>query len=185
MQSVGFWRFGVRLPLVQGVTFAAVGPMIAIGSAHGITAVYGATIACGLFMVLVAPWFSQLVRLFPPIVTGTVILIIGVSLTSVAAGWITEGGEGGAADPLDVAFAAGVLLAVVLVERFAPRGLARVSVLLGLVLGTVAALFVPGMVDGSASATPPGSPSSRRSTSACRRSTSPRSCRCSSSGSSS
>ncbi len=149
VQSVGFWRFGVRLPLVQGVTFAAVGPMIAIGSAHGITAVYGATIACGLFMVLVAPWFSQLVRLFPPIVTGTVILIIGVSLTSVAAGWITEGGKDGAADPLDVAFAAGVLLAVVLVERFAPRGLARVSVLLGLVLGTVAALFVPGMVDGS------------------------------------
>jgi len=31
IQSVGFWRFGVRLPLMQGVTFAAVGPMIAIG----------------------------------------------------------------------------------------------------------------------------------------------------------
>ncbi|MEN0103725.1 MAG: solute carrier family 23 protein, partial [Curtobacterium sp.] len=149
VQSVGFWRFGVRLPLVQGVTFAAVGPMIAIGSQHGITAVYGATIACGVFMVVVAPWFAQLVRLFPPIVTGTVILIIGLSLMSVAAGWVTDGGKDGAAKPLDVAFAAGVLLAIVLVERFAPRGLARVSVLFGLLVGTVAALFVPGMVDGS------------------------------------
>ncbi|SDQ12124.1 nucleobase:cation symporter-2, NCS2 family [Curtobacterium sp. UNCCL20] len=149
VQSVGFWRFGVRLPLVQGVTFAAVGPMIAIGTEHGITAVYGATIACGVFMVVIAPWFAQLVRLFPPIVTGTVILIIGLSLMSVAAGWVTDGGKDGAAKPLDVAFAAGVLLAIVLVERFAPRGLARVSVLSGLLLGTVAALFVPGMVDGS------------------------------------
>lgn len=45
IQSVGFWRFGVRLPLMQGVTFAAVGPMITIGTSHGITAIYGAVIA--------------------------------------------------------------------------------------------------------------------------------------------
>ena len=88
IQSVGFWRFGVRLPLMQGVTFAAVGPMIAIGQSQGIQAVFGATIACGLFMILVAPFFSQLLRFFPPIVTGTVILIIGLSLMRVAAGWI-------------------------------------------------------------------------------------------------
>jgi NCS2 family nucleobase:cation symporter-2 len=150
VQSIGFWRFGVRLPLMQGVTFAAVGPMIAIGTQHGITAIYGATIACGLFMILVAPFFSQLLRFFPPIVTGTVILIIGLSLMGVAAGWIVDGAEGGAADPVNIAFAAGTLLFIVLVERFAPAALARVSVLLGLVAGTVAALFVPGMIDWSA-----------------------------------
>jgi xanthine permease len=149
IQSVGFWRFGVRLPLIQGVTFAAVGPMIAIGQSEGIQAVFGATIACGLFMILIAPFFSQLLRFFPPIVTGTVILIIGLSLMRVAAGWIVDGSEEGA-PPINVAFAFGTLLLIVLIERFAPPSLQRVSVLLGLVLGTVAALFVPGMVDWSA-----------------------------------
>ncbi|WP_084502488.1 nucleobase:cation symporter-2 family protein [Microbacterium indicum] len=149
LQSVGFWRFGVRLPLMQGVTFAAVGPMIAIGQSYPITAVFGATIACGVFMVIAAPFFSQLLRFFPPIVTGTVILIIGLTLMGVAAGWITTGTEDGSATPVSLSFAAGTLLLIVLVERFAPRALARVSVLLGLVVGTVAALFVPGMVDWS------------------------------------
>ncbi|GAA1467209.1 nucleobase:cation symporter-2 family protein [Microbacterium thalassium] len=151
VQSVGFWRFGVRLPLMQGVTFAAVGPMIAIGLEHGITTIFGSVIACGLFMILIAPFFSQLLRFFPPIVTGTVILIIGLSLMRVAAGWIMTGSseEEPGAPPINVAFAFGTLLFIVLIERFAPAALARVSVLLGLVFGTIAALFVPGMVDWS------------------------------------
>ncbi|WP_396667338.1 nucleobase:cation symporter-2 family protein [Microbacterium sp. R86528] len=148
IQSVGFWKFGVRLPLMQGVTFAAVGPMIAIGQSEGIQAIFGATIACGLFMILVAPFFAQLLRFFPPIVTGTVILIIGLSLMRVAAGWIVDGSDDGA-PPINVAFAFGTLLFIILIERFAPPALQRVSVLLGLVLGTIAALFVPGMVDWS------------------------------------
>ncbi len=151
VQSVGFWRFGVRLPLMQGVTFAAVGPMIAIGQQHGIQTIFGSVIACGLFMVLVAPFFAQLLRFFPPIVTGTVILIIGLSLMRVAAGWIMTGSTADApgAPPINVAFAFGTLLFIVLLERFAPAALARVSVLLGLVVGTLVALFVPGMTDWS------------------------------------
>ncbi|WP_221584936.1 nucleobase:cation symporter-2 family protein [Microbacterium sp. G2-8] len=147
LQSVGFWRFGVRLPLMQGVTFAAVGPMVAIGQSYPITAVFGATIATGVFMMVVAPFFSQLLRFFPPIVTGTVILIIGLSLMGVAAGWIVDGSTDGSGSGTQLAFAAGTLLFIVLVERFGPRALARVSVLLGLVFGTIVAAFVPGMVD--------------------------------------
>ena len=91
IQSLGFWRFGVRLPLMQGCTFAAVAPMIAIGSQYGITAIYGSVIACGVFMMLLAPVFAKLLRFFPPLVTGTVILIIGLSLMAVAAGWAGGG----------------------------------------------------------------------------------------------
>ena len=71
--------------------------MIAIGQSDGIQAVFGAAIACGLFMMLVAPFFSKLLRFFPPIVTGTVILIIGLSLMRVAAGWTVDGSTEGAA----------------------------------------------------------------------------------------
>ncbi|RPF28037.1 nucleobase:cation symporter-2 family protein [Georgenia muralis] len=146
VQSIGFWRFGVRLPLMQGVTFAAVGPMIAIGNQYDITAIFGATIACGLFMIALAPVFSSVLRYFPPLVTGTVIMIIGLSLMGVAAGWITNNEE--SAQPRDLAFAAATLIFIIMLEKFAPPALARVSVLLGLVVGTIVA--VPfGMVDWS------------------------------------
>lgn len=141
IQSIGFKWFGVRLPLMQGCTFAAVSPMIVIGSQYGVGAIYGSVIASGIFMMLLAPIFAKLVRFFPPLVTGTVILIIGLSLMGVAANWIGGGiiTDGGA--PMqNVALAAGTLILIVLIERFAPPVLARISILLGIVIGTLAAL---------------------------------------------
>jgi xanthine permease len=138
IQSVGFWRFGVRLPLIQGCTFAAVTPMILIGSDYGVTAIYGSVIAAGLLMILLSTFFAGLLRFFPPLVTGTVILIIGLSLIPVAAGWITQNKE--SAGPGDVALAAFVLLLVLLIERLAPAPLARVSILLAIVIGTLVAI---------------------------------------------
>src|SRR4051812_25966452 len=72
IQSVGFWKIGVRLPLLQGVTFTAVSPMIAIGMAagggtQGLVVIYGAVIVAGLFTFVVAPDFSKLIRVFPPV----------------------------------------------------------------------------------------------------------------------
>jgi NCS2 family nucleobase:cation symporter-2 len=126
---------------MQGCTFAAVSPMIVIGSEYGVTAIYGSVIASGIFMMLLAPIFAKLVRFFPPLVTGTVILIIGLSLMGVAANWIGGGiiTDGGA--PMqNVALAAGTLILIVLIERFAPPVLARISILLGIVIGTIVAL---------------------------------------------
>ena len=90
IQSVGFWKVGVRLPLLQGVTFTAVAPMISIGNAngggvHGLLAIYGAVIFAGVVTFLMAPYFSKLLKLFPPVVTGTVITVIGITLLPVAA----------------------------------------------------------------------------------------------------
>jgi xanthine permease len=141
IQSLGFWRFGVRLPLMQGCTFAAVAPMIAIGSQYGITAIYGSVIASGVFMMLLAPVFAKLLRFFPPLVTGTVILIIGLSLMPVAAGWVGGGtGSPGFGAPINIGFAALTLLIILLIERFAAPAFQRLSILMGLVLGTLIAV---------------------------------------------
>ncbi|MET0700302.1 MAG: nucleobase:cation symporter-2 family protein [Mycobacterium sp.] len=148
IQAVGFWRFGVRLPLMQGVTFAAVGPMITIGANHGIAAIYGAVIACGLFMMLLAPVFGRLIRFFPPLVTGTIILIIGVSLMRVAAGWFGGGTGPDFGDPKAVGMGFFTLVVIIAIERFAPETLRRVSILLGLIIGTVVAVPL-GMADWS------------------------------------
>src|SRR3990170_2504633 len=92
IQCIGFWRFGVRLPIMQGCTFAAVTPMVLIGTTGGgLTAIYGAVIISGLLMIALSPVWGRLLRFFPPLVTGTVITIIGVSLLPVAVNWAAGG----------------------------------------------------------------------------------------------
>ncbi|GGG18947.1 xanthine permease [Rhodococcoides trifolii] len=149
IQAIGFWRFGVRLPLMQGCTFAAVAPMITIGSQYGITAIYGSVIASGIFMMLLAPVFGRLLHLFPPLVTGTVILIIGLSLMPVAANWFGGGTPGVTEDfgsPANIGLGAFTLIVIIALERFGPEAIKRLSILIGLVIGTVVA--VPfGMTD--------------------------------------
>src|ERR1700750_1503263 len=82
VQSLGFPGVGVRLPVMMGVTFASVGPMLSMAASPeiGLLGIYGAVIGAGLFGVLVAPLVRRLLPLFPPVVTGTIILVIGVSL---------------------------------------------------------------------------------------------------------
>jgi xanthine permease len=142
IQCLGFWRFGVRLPIMQGCTFAAVTPMVLIGTTGGgLTAIYGAVIISGLLMIALSPVWGRLLRFFPPLVTGTVITIIGVSLLPVAVNWAAGGvGADDFGAPRNLALAAGVLLAILLIQRLAPAALARIAVLLGVVVGTLAAI---------------------------------------------
>lgn len=58
IQTLGFWKVGARIPMIQGVTFAAVTPMILIGTEHGITAIYGAILIAGLFTFFIAPFLA-------------------------------------------------------------------------------------------------------------------------------
>ncbi|MCM2410793.1 nucleobase:cation symporter-2 family protein [Streptomyces sp. RKAG290] len=146
LQSLGVMRVGARLPIVMGSTFTAITPAVLIGKEHGLAAVFGATIVSGLVTLAVAPWFGRWLHLFPPLVTGTVIAVIGFSLVPSAAGLVTGGH--GASGGRGLALAAVTVVLVVLVEWLAPPALARFSVLVALAAGT--ALAVPlGLFDGS------------------------------------
>ncbi len=92
IQSLGVTRwFGIKLPVMMGVTFAAVGPMVAFANAmpgvDGARAIFGAIIGAGIISMVIAPIVSKLLRFFPPVVTGTIIAIIGISLMRVGVGW--------------------------------------------------------------------------------------------------
>lgn len=142
IQTVGFWKFGVRMPIIQGCSFVAVAPMILIGKEGGMPAVYGATIAAGLFCLLVAPLFGRIRRFFPPVVMGTTILIIGLSLLPIAVRWAAGGApkseDFGSLPNLTLA---AVSLGTVLLVYGLGRGLVRnVAVLAGLLIGTLAAI---------------------------------------------
>ncbi len=106
IQSLGFGRhFGIKLPVMMGVTFAAVGPMVAFANAQpgvdGARAIFGAIIGAGVLAILIAPMMSRLLRFFPPVVTGTIIAIIGISLMRVGVGW-AMGGPAHLAQSVDV-----------------------------------------------------------------------------------
>jgi uric acid transporter len=165
LQTVGIWKIGVRLPLLQGVTFTAVSPMIVIGldnggGTAGLVYIYGAVIVAGIFTFLIAPFFSKLVRFFPPVVTGTVITIIGVTLLPVAA---MDAGGGNFAfanpdlmpprltfgSPLNLALSFGTILVILLITRYARGFLSTVAVLVGLAVGTVVAAFIPNGAGGN------------------------------------
>ncbi len=90
IQSLGATQwFGIRLPVMLGVTFAAVGPMVAMANqTSGAQAIFGAIIAAGLISMIIAPAVSRMLRFFPPVVTGTIILVIGVSLMRIGINWI-------------------------------------------------------------------------------------------------
>ncbi|MQS36029.1 purine permease [Streptomyces katsurahamanus] len=151
LQTLGLWKIGARLPFVNGVSFAGVTPMVAIGrdrGADGIAVIFGAIIVAGLLGLLLTPWFSKLIRFFPPVVTGTVITLIGLSLLPVAFGW-SQGGDPAAAgygSMKNIGMAA-LTFVIVLALRGLLKGFPRqIAVLLGLIAGTVIALPL-GMAD--------------------------------------
>ncbi|PMC39363.1 xanthine permease [Bacillus sp. UMB0899] len=139
--------FGIGLPIVLGCTFTAVGPMIAIGSEYGVSSIYGAILASGLIVILISSIFGKLVKFFPPVVTGSVVTIIGITLIPVAMNNMA-GGEGspdfGSQENLLLAF--GVLILIILLNRFFTGFVRAISILIGIMAGTVAAGFM-GMVD--------------------------------------
>lgn len=157
IQSAGLGpRIGVRLPLIQGVTFTAVSPLIAIGLAasggaggtEGLSAMYGSIIVAGLATFLAAPWFARLLRFFPPVVTGTLLTVMGTTLMSVSAADIVRWGTDAAAaggDPTaltlrGLAYAAGTIAVIITVQRVFKGFMSTVSVLIGLVAATAVAL---------------------------------------------
>lgn len=144
IQTLGFWKFGVRLPIVQGTTFASVTPMILIGQSYGLPGIYGSIIVAGLLTVLAAPYFSKLLRFFPPVVAGSVITVIGLSLMPVAIRW--AGGGDPTAESFgslgNIGLAFGVLVLILVITRIFGGFLGRIAILLGLVLGTAFAALI-------------------------------------------
>ncbi len=142
VQSMGIGPAGIRMPVMMGASFAAVSSMVVMAGMPGVgmTGIFGATIAAGFFGLLIAPFVCKIVRLFPPLVTGTVITSIGLSLFPVAVNWAGGGsatGQFGALPYLGVA--AAVLAVILLINQFLRGFWVNVSVLIGMALGYVLA----------------------------------------------
>lgn len=150
LQTLGIGPFGSRLPIVQGISFASVSTMVAIAQDGGVRPVFGAIIVAGLIGLLASSFFAQLVRLFPAVVTGTIITVIGLSLLPVAFTWAMGGaGAKDLGSVENIGYAGLTLLIILVVSRAFQGAISRLSILIGLVAGTVIAT-IAGKADFSA-----------------------------------
>ncbi|QLE74573.1 purine permease [Streptomyces rectiverticillatus] len=145
LQTIGFWKVGARMPFVNGVSFAGVAPMIAVADAQAdkrdaLPVIFGAVMVAGALGFVLAPWFCKLVRFFPPLVSGTVITLIGLTLLPVAFGWIQGGDPGRPATPTGLGLAAATLVIVLVLRRVLRGFLRQIAILLGLAAGTLIAV---------------------------------------------
>ena len=136
--------FGIGLPVVLGVAFQSVAPLSIIGAKLGSGAIFGSIIVSGLIVILISGFFSKIRKFFPPLVTGSVITTIGLTLIPVAIGNM---GNNIAKSELSSVILAVVTILVILLIHAVTTGFVRsIAILIGLIIGTVVAGFM-GIVD--------------------------------------
>ena len=145
-------HFGIGLPIVLGVAFQSVAPLIMIGQSHGSGAMFGALIASGIYVVLVSGVFAKIADLFPSIVTGSVITTIGLTLIPVAIG--NMGNNVPEPTGQSLLLAAITVVIILLINIFTKGFIKSISILIGLVVGTAIAASM-GLVDFSPVAAAP------------------------------
>ena len=132
---------GIGLPVVLGCAVQAVTPLESIGGKLGITYMYGAIIAAGVFVFLIAGFFAKLKRFFPPVVTGSLITIIGFTLVPV--GFQDLGGGSATAhsfgDPANLLIGFLTIAVILLFNAFGRGFIKSIAILLGILIASFAA----------------------------------------------
>lgn len=147
IQSVGIGRVGARLPIVQGTSFGFLPVALPLAKAFGLPAVLGASLVAGLLQVFLGAFLSRVRHLFSPVVTGIVVLLIGLTLMPVGLRY-AAGGVGAAdfAAPHHLLLALFVLIVTIGCHQYGRGFIKLASVLVGLVSGYLVAVFL-GWVD--------------------------------------
>ncbi|MFQ8922421.1 MAG: uracil-xanthine permease family protein [Clostridium paraputrificum] len=147
IQSKGIGRIGARVPCIMGTDFTFVSPAITVGSVAGLPGIIGATILGSIVEVVLSFFIKPLMKLFPPLVIGTVVCLIGLTLIPVSMDW-AAGGVGAAdyGSLRNVVIAMTVLVITLLLNRYGKGMVSTASVLIGMVVGYI--ICIPfGMVD--------------------------------------
>lgn len=143
IQCQGIGPIGLRLPSVMGTSFTFVAAALAIGfSKHGVAGIMGASLVGSLVMIIGSFFMPYVRKLFPPVVTGVVVMMIGLSLIPVAVDWFAGGQKGDVhyADPANLAMATFVLVLVVILVQWGKGIFSAAAIVIGMMIGYVVAL---------------------------------------------
>ncbi|MFU2181329.1 nucleobase:cation symporter-2 family protein [Streptococcus hyovaginalis] len=150
LQSKGLGSIGSRVSGMMGTDFTFANPAISVGSRFGIAGIVGATIAGSLVEIVLSRFIKPLMTFFPPLITGTVVALIGITLLPVSMDW-AAGGSGakdyGSVENISIAF---VIMVFTLLLNHYGKGLwSTASVFIGMIFGYILCIFL-GKVDLSA-----------------------------------
>ncbi|MCB1344473.1 MAG: uracil-xanthine permease [Rhodobacteraceae bacterium] len=160
LQSFGPAGFGARLPFIMVPGGAPIAIFVAIATTVDVQTAVGAVIMTAVFYFLALPVFRRLLVFFPPIVVGTMLLLVSVNLVRIYGGTITgRPGTDGFANPTNIGLALATIALTVVFARFLKGMWQRLAVMLGLVAGTLIAFVLgaahlPTLFDGPLVAVP-------------------------------
>ncbi|KGQ45266.1 purine permease [Gallibacterium anatis] len=143
IQCLGVGPIGIRLPSVMGTSFTFVAAALAIGfSEDGVAGILGASLVGSLVMIIGSFFMPSIRKLFPPVVTGTVVTMIGLSLIPVAVDWFAGGqrGEPQYATPENLTMAFFVLALVVILVQWGKGIFSAAAIVIGMLAGYCVAL---------------------------------------------
>lgn len=137
LQSLGRWGFGVRLPFVMLPGGASTVLFLSIAAEYDLQVAAGAVLITGVFYILMATVFVRILKYFPPLVIGTMVVVIGVNLVGIGGMLITGPSDApGFADPMRIALAM-ITIGFIVLFLWLLRGMLRqLAIMLGLVAGT-------------------------------------------------
>ncbi|WP_172675727.1 uracil-xanthine permease family protein [Clostridium disporicum] len=147
IQAKGVGRAGSKVACIMGTDFTFVSPSISVGSVLGLPGIIGATILGAFFEIILSFFIKPLMKLFPPLVTGTVVCLIGLTLLPVSIDW-AAGGSGSAeyGSMLNISIAIAVLIITLALNHYGKGLLSSASILIGMVVGYI--ICIPfGLVD--------------------------------------
>lgn len=146
----GRFRIGSGLPVIMGISFAYVPTMQAIAGDFGVGTILGAQIAGGAAAVAVGIFIKQIRRFFPPLITGTVVFAIGLSLYPTAINYMAGGVGSDQYGSWQNWLVAMITLVIVTALNHYGKGIFKLSsILIGIIAGYIVSFFF-GMIDFSA-----------------------------------
>ncbi|MTI67273.1 MAG: purine permease [Firmicutes bacterium] len=150
IQAYGFGPVGSRLPCVMGTDFTFVGPSIAVGSTLGLPGIFGATIIGSFTEIILSRFIKPLMKIFPPVVTGSVVSLIGITMIPVAIDWAAGGVGSESYGSLANLFLAGIVMVIIIALNQWGKGmLSSGAILIGIICGYLISIPM-GLLDTSA-----------------------------------
>ncbi|APQ76448.1 nucleobase:cation symporter-2 family protein [Clostridium botulinum] len=147
IQSKGIGPIGARVACIMGTDFTFVAPAIAVGGKFGLSGIFGATILGAGIVIILSFFVKPLMKLFPPIVTGTVVSLIGLTLLPVSIDWAAGGvGSANYGSLKNISIALFIMIVTLLLNHYGKGLVSSASILIGMVVGYI--ICIPlGMVN--------------------------------------
>jgi len=146
IQTLGIWKIGAKIPCLMGTDFTFVNPAIIIGKKFGLPGIFFATIVGSSVEIIASFFIRPLKKLFPPLVTGIVVFLIGITLIPVSIDWLAGVGTPEYGSPLYLTIGSGVLIIIIILNQFFKGIVSSASILIGIIIGYLVSYFA-GIID--------------------------------------